>query len=82
MALDVDVQAIVDEATADTTVEDGATTLINGFAAVLAAAIANASSLSAADRANLQAVVTKMKSSSAALSAAVAANTPAAPPVG
>ena len=65
---------------ANTDVEDSATLLINGFAARVQAAVdkALAGGATAAELAPVQAEVDAMKTSAAALSSAVAANTPAA----
>ena len=65
---------------ANTDVEDSATLLINGFAARMQAAVdaAIAGGATAAQLAPVQAEVTALKTSADALSAAVAANTPAA----
>lgn len=65
----------------DTTVMDSATTLINGIAGRIQAAVdaAIAGGASAADLAPVQDEVNALKTSADALSAAVEANTPAAP---
>jgi hypothetical protein len=60
------------EVAAETTVEASAVTLIQGLAAQITAA--------GTDPAKLAALTTQIKTSSDALAAAVAANTPAAPP--
>lgn len=71
-------QAVADEQA----VEASAVTLINGFAAQLAAAVAAAQAQGATpdQLAALNALVGQIGTSSQALAAAVAANTPAAPP--
>lgn len=78
--MDPDVQAIITQAEANDSAEASAVTVINGLATSLAAAIAAAPSLSADDRAALEAEVVKMQTSASALGTAIAANTPAAPP--
>jgi hypothetical protein len=60
------------QVTANTSLEQSAITLIQGLAAQLAAA--------GTDPAKLAALTTQLNSSSAALAAAITANTPAAPP--
>lgn len=65
-----DVQTAV---AAETTVEGSVITLLNGIAAQLAAALA------ANDPAKVQAIVDQITANTTAMSAAVAANTPAAP---
>lgn len=79
------VQAAIDQLTADvqaeTTANQGAITLINGFAAQLAAAVAAAQSAGATP-AQLQALSdlsASIEANSSALASAVTANTPAAP---
>lgn len=74
-------KSLADQVTATTTVEQSAVTLINGFAARQQAAIdaAIAGGASADDLAPIQAEVDAMKASADALSAAITANTPAAP---
>ena len=66
------------------TVEGSATTLINGFQAQLAAGIANAlaGGATATQLTDLNTLNTNLQASAALLAAAVAANTPAAPPAG
>jgi len=64
--------ALTAQVTANTTVIESALTLINGFAAQLAAA--------GTDPAALAALQASLKSEDDKLAAAVAANTPAAPP--
>lgn len=76
------IQALQADVTAENTVIDSAVALINGFAAQLAAAIAAATAAGATAE-QLQALAdlgTSINDRSAGLSAAVAANTPAAPP--
>lgn len=66
---------------AEQTVNQSAITLINGFAAQLAAAVAAAQAAGAttAQLASLSALSTEIAANSTALSAAVSANTPAPP---
>lgn len=66
--------ALVAQVTANTTVEASAVTLIEGLAAQLAAVASNPTP----DQIN--ALATQLKSSADSLAAAIAANTPAAPP--
>jgi hypothetical protein len=73
--MDADIQAIIDQATANESAESAANAALVALFAKLQAAIAATPSLSAADRATLQAKVTEMNSSAAALSAAIVANT-------
>lgn len=75
--MDADIQALIDQAKANTSAEASAVGVINDLATKLAAAIANAGSLSPADRATLNQEVTDMKTSAAAIGAAVVANTTA-----
>jgi ABC-type transporter Mla subunit MlaD len=77
-AMDQDIQNIIDQAKVNTDAEAAANGELVALFAKLQAAIAATGSLSAADRATLQATVASMKDSSAALAAAVVANTPAA----
>ena len=63
--------ALTAQVTANTTVESSAVTLIQGLAAAVQAA--------AGDPAKLAALVTSLNKSATALSAAITANTPAAP---
>lgn len=82
--LDDQIAALTDQVAQNTTVEKSALALINGFGAQLAAAIA-AAQAAGASPAQLQALTdlgTTIKSSDDELAAAVAANTPAAPPAG
>jgi hypothetical protein len=65
------------QVTQNTTVEGSALTLVQGFAAQLAAAVAAANN---GDSTALPALTTALNSSATALAAAVAANTPAATP--
>jgi len=81
-ALDDQITALTAQVAQNTTVEKSALALINGFAAQLAAAIA-AAQAAGATTAQLKALSdlgTSLKSSDDELAAAVAANTPAAPP--
>lgn len=63
-----------DAVSAETTVDQSIVTLLNGIAAQLAAALA-----SATPDAAVQAAIDGIKANSAAIAAAVTANTPAAP---
>jgi hypothetical protein len=76
--MDADIQAIIDQATKNEDAETAAQTALVALFAKLQAAIAATASLSAADRATLQAKVAEMTASAAAVSAAIVANTPAA----
>lgn len=81
-ALDDKISALQTEVTNNTTVIGSAETLINGFAAQLAAAIAAALAAGATD-AQLQSLTdlnTTLTANDTALAAAVAANTPPPPP--
>lgn len=74
------IDALTAQVTAEDTVIDGAVTLINGFAAQLAAAVA-AAQAAGASPAQLQALTdlgTTIQGKSTALAAAVTANTPVA----
>lgn len=66
-----ELEALKAEVAATVTVEQSAITLINGIAARIAAA--------GTDPAALSALTTQLTDSAAALSAAITANTPAAP---
>lgn len=68
-----ELDTLTTQVAAAVTVEESAVTLINGFAAKLAAA--------GTDPAALAVLGTSLDNEGAALAAAVAANTPAAPPV-
>jgi hypothetical protein len=78
--LTAEIAALQADVAADSTVEASAVTLIDGFAAQLAAAVAAASAAGATpdQLSALNALHTSIEASSAGLSAAVAANTPAA----
>jgi hypothetical protein len=78
LQMDADIQAIIDQATKNESAESAANTALASLFGKLSAAIAATSSLSAADRATLQAKVTEMAASSSAVAAAIVANTPAA----
>jgi hypothetical protein len=73
--------ALTAQVTATTTVEQSALTFINGEAARIQAAVnaALAGGATAADLAPVQAEIDAMKASAASISAAIVANTPAAP---
>lgn len=75
-ATDANFAALQTQVEQSVTVEESALTLINGFAAQLAAATAAANN---GDSAALPALQQQLQTSAAALAAAVAANTPAAP---
>lgn len=72
--MDADIQAIIDQATANENTEAAANAALVALFTSLQAAIAASASLSPADRATLQAKVTEMKASSATLAAAIVAN--------
>jgi len=76
--MDASIQAIIDQAKKNVDAESAATQAIKDLGVKLLAAIANAGSLSDADRATLQAEVTDMQNSAAAVSAAIVSGTPAA----
>ena len=76
--MDQDIQAIIDQATANENAENAASTALAALFVKLQAAIAAAPSISATDRATLQAKVAEMAGSASALAAAIVANTPAA----
>lgn len=71
--MDANLAALVAQVTQNTSVEASAVTLIQGIAAQLSAALASN------DSAALPALVTQLNTSATALSAAITANTPAAP---
>jgi hypothetical protein len=75
--MDADIQAIIDQATANENAEAAADAALQALFTKLQAAITATATLSPADRATLQAKVTEMKASSAAVAAAIVANTPA-----
>ncbi len=76
-ALDTEIAALTAQVATDTTVEGSALTLINGFNAKLAAAVAAAAANGAtpAQLAELTALGSSVAASNTALAAAVAANT-------
>lgn len=78
--MDADIQAVIDQATANENAEQAADAALVSLFGQLQAAIAASASLSPADRATLQAKVTEMKASADAVAAAIVANTPAATP--
>jgi GAF domain-containing protein len=80
-ALDTEIASLTTTVTNETTVEASAVALINGFAAQLATAVANAQAAGAtpAELAELTALQAQVAASSTTLAAAVTANTPAAP---
>lgn len=71
-------QQILDAVTAETALEQGVLTLITNLQSQLSAALAN-TTISAQDQQNLNTIFADLQSNSAALSAALTANTPAAP---
>lgn len=73
--MDPDIQALLDQATANDDEEASAVLIMNGFAKKLSDAVAAASSLSPADRAAITAKINDMKASAAAVGTAIAANT-------
>jgi len=75
--MDQDIKAIIDQATANESAEAAANNALIALFTKLEAAITATPSLSAEDRAALQAKVAEMKASSDALSAAIVANTAA-----
>jgi hypothetical protein len=79
--LQTQIAALQADVTAEDTVIDGATVLIQGFSAQLAAAIATAQAAGAtpAELQSLTDLGTTITTKTAALAAAVQANTPAAP---
>lgn len=83
MALPDLIASLTAEVSNDTTVMTSAITLINGISAQITAAV-NAALAAGATPAQLQAItdaVAQLKANDAGLAGAVAANTPAAPPV-
>lgn len=79
--LDVDIAALTAQVTADQTVEASAITLLNAIPAMIASAVA-AATAAGATPAELDAVTAlsaALQTNSAALAAAVTANTPVAP---
>lgn len=74
----LDISALTAAVANETTVEAGAVTLINGFAAQLSTLIAQSGDT--VDPVALQAIVTTMTANNTNLSNAVATNTPAATP--
>jgi len=73
-----EIDNLVAQVKANEDAEDSATLLVNGIAGQISAAVAAATSLSAADRAKLVSLVADLKSHADPLAAAVVANTPAA----
>lgn len=71
---------LVKQVQANDDAEDSAQAVINGIANQISTAVANATGLSAADKATLQGLATQLKAHSDPLSAAIVANTPAADP--
>lgn len=76
--MDKDIQAIIDQATANENAEKAAIDALAALFARFTAAVGAAASLSAEDRATLQAKVQEMAASSSAVAAAIVANTAAA----
>lgn len=83
-AIDDQITALTADVAEETTVNQSAVTLINGFAAQLAAAIAAAQAAGAtpAELASLTALGTSISANTTALTAALTANTPASPSTG
>jgi hypothetical protein len=75
---DSDVAALVAAAQADTDAENAVVVLLGSVFTKLQAAIAGAQSLSATDRAALNAVTAQLNTNKAALAAAVVLDTPSA----
>lgn len=73
--VDQDLQAIIDQAQANTDAEAAATKALNDMFAQLLAALKGTGPISAADRTALQAKVQAMKDSAAAVAAAIVADT-------
>lgn len=73
------VAALAAQAQANESAEDSAALVIEGIATQLETAIDNADSLSAADEATLMGLAAQLKAHADPLSAAILANTPAAP---
>lgn len=80
--MDQEIAALQAEVTAQTTVDQSALTLIQGFGARLDAAVAAATAAGAtpAQLASITALTASIKANDDALAAAVLAGTPAAPP--
>jgi hypothetical protein len=76
--MDADIQKLIDQAKANTNAEAAAIGAINDLATKLSAALAGATSLSAADRQTLQQEVTDMQTSAAAIGSAIVAGDPTA----
>jgi hypothetical protein len=74
--MDQDIQAIIDQATKNEDAEKAAEVALTALFSKLTAAIAATPSLSNADRTTLQGKVAEMAASSAAVAAAIVANTP------
>lgn len=74
--MSAELQALIDQVTANTSVETSAVTAINGLAAQIAALAANGGT-----PAQFQALADQLKASAISLGAAVVANTPPAPAV-
>lgn len=71
-------QQVLDAVTAETTLEQSAIALISNLQTQLTAALAN-TTIDPADQANLNTIFTDLQANATALSAALTANTPAAP---
>jgi hypothetical protein len=80
-SLDTEITTLTTDVSNDTSVEQSATTLINGFAARLQAAIdaATAAGATPAQLTSLDGLHTQLTQNASDLAAAVAANTPAPP---
>lgn len=71
-------QQVLDAVTAETTLEQSAIALITSLQSQLTAALSN-TTIDPADQANLNTIFANLQSNATALSAALTANTPAAP---
>jgi hypothetical protein len=76
---DQDITALAAEVSNNTSVFNSALAVIQGIAAQIASAVANASSLSTSDRASLEASIATLQANDTTLANAIVANTPAAP---
>lgn len=76
--MDVDIQAIITQATANEDAEQAAIGALNSLFGKLITALAGSGPISAADRTAMQQTVAAMQASASAVAAAIVANTPAA----
>lgn len=76
--MDVDIQAIIDQATLNENAEQSAIGALNSLFQAFLAAVNSATSISPADRATIQAKVAEMQTSVSAVAAAIVTDTPAA----